>query len=574
MKAIVTLLAVISISWRLNAQVVQEVWRQYDSTSTSSASDSYRTIAADANGGVYVCGTFNGNNTMVHYDSSGQVLWQVYFESNGIEYDYVDEMILSQSGYLFVVGGVYEFSTKYNGFIACVDTAGTIMWEHVWDGAFHGDDALTDLVELPNGNIVACGSAQSGISRTDAILHLYSPNGILISQHQYTSNSSISTGITSLNDVLVFNGNQIIACGSFDDSTFREEAWILSYNFPLTTLNWEATWHYQTSSQTNNDHYSVMCTDNAFIYVGGAQSSSNSVVQQFDGTGNMIWSTRRIGLEDVSDIITDGTGNCYASMQNTIVTSENFRLEKFNNTGSLSWSYEYIPSITSYDHCEKLVMDANGNVYMIGQIQTAANGRQHTVLQVTPAGTLGWLQFQQGTIAGPSNYAYDVVVANNNIYVSGVLYNGGSLTDAVVTRYTLNGTHIRTDTAASRGNTFTDPIMTTDLNGNIYTAGLVPSGVMFVKRDANGILLWESLSQIPNVTGVLPRRLQVDAMGNLYMLSLGTQTGTGGDAILSKYDPNGIFMWHSYQNGSYNGNDQPGDLLLDSLGYIYMGAEL
>jgi hypothetical protein len=142
--------------------------------------------------------------------------------------------------------------------------------------------------------------------------------------------------------------------------------------------------------------------------------------------------------------------------------------------------------------------------------------------------------------------------------------------------------------------------VTTDLNGNVFLAGLTcsASGIssggfqntygggndaFLVKFDANGNRLWATYYGGPGDDAFELMFLSTDPMGNVYLASSTNslsnissgffQSNYGGgnyDAYLVKFDPNGDRLWSTYFGG--NGDDYARAVCCDQTGNVYLSG--
>ncbi len=166
--------------------------------------------------------------------------------------------------------------------------------------------------------------------------------------------------------------------------------------------------------------------------------------------------------------------------------------------------------------------------------------------------------------------------------------------------------------------------MTIDDFGNVYITGRDSSsyfsGVQTIKYNSSGVILWQQIYS-SNLSLSYGRRIQLDNAGNVYSLAewdydirvfkynnngqlqwvantpqkfdldyhgfsgLGIDDNgcvyiggtyynqSNSDFIIAKFSENGIFLWNKIYNSEYNLQDYPKDMIVNSLGDVYITGQ-
>ena len=109
-----------------------------------------------ANGDILVCGSFEGGGIVMRLDPAGSVLWKtvlpfIFFGGEKFltrNFLAITELSTGQ----VVLGGVAADNDYTAPMYAAFDAQGTVLW---WE--LHGEGGITDVVELPNGDIAFAG---------------------------------------------------------------------------------------------------------------------------------------------------------------------------------------------------------------------------------------------------------------------------------------------------------------------------------------------------------------------------------------------------------------------------------
>lgn len=116
-------------------------------------------------------------------------------------------------------------------------------------------------------------------------------------------------------------------------------------------------------------------------------------------------------------------------------------LSKYSLSNVLQWSVTYSSAGNDDDVALDLAFDTNGDIIVVGTVQTGTLDSDCITLKYDDDGTLLWSQTYSGSSAGLDGLSCVVTDASNNIYVSGAVYQGlTNLTDMVLIKYNSSGT--------------------------------------------------------------------------------------------------------------------------------------
>lgn len=274
---------------------------------------------------------------------------------------------------------------------------------------------------------------------------------------------------------------------------------------------------------------------------------------------------------------------------------------KYSSAGVKEWTREF--GTAGFDQANGITVDANGNVYIVGQTWGGLNGNTYTggdgdafVVKYDNAGTQQWTK-QIGTIGGDSANAVAIDV-NGNVYIAGAVGGGlggktyaGGDADAFIAKYDTLGEQQWLQQFGADG---ADEIagITVDASGNVLVAGVASGSFLdgtfvggidaFVaKFDALGTPLWADI--FGATVGVFgqshsdaARGVAVDPAGNVYVggwtggaLDGNTSNAIGG-GFVAKYDAKGARQWlHQIMGFEVVTND----LAVDTLGNVYAAGQ-
>ncbi len=305
-----------------------------------------------------------------------------------------------------------------------------------------------------------------------------------------------------------------------------------------------------------------------------------------------------------SKVVTDGqgnvyvTGSTYSADTNTATSTADMLTAKYDSKGVKQWEVTYnSPLNTGSDTGTSLVVDQNGNVYVIGSSYYASNywwyGSQcATVVKYSPAGQELWAarysdsQYSSGGSAIDVDAAGNVYITLCTIYDSA--YNSSAI-DGVVVKYDTNGNRIWKYLMAigHYGDDWASKIMVK--NGFVYAAGTFNGGdhgygdnmrnSMVWKFTLDGQLVWTA---IPDGGGAdYASDFTVDGQDNVYIASMSDRLLTGStmwdtylfDMATAKFDATGQLVWNSRYNNTGAGNHRPTSITVDAVGNVYVTGD-
>ena len=427
----------------LYAQIPMRDWSTYHGGTNE---DSFRDMAIDASGNVYVVGSTRSSNAIstpaayqsviaggsdvfvAKYDTDGNRIWSTYFGGTGD--DFGQSIDLDINGNIFITGltfsndgiataGTHQTSFNGNGdaFIAKLDNNGFRIWGSYFGGSGFdfANDLEVDIMGNPiiigwtnsNNNISSPGSFQTTYgAQDDILLAKFSTNGQLL-WATYYGDAGFDTGLQVESDGMA----NIIISG----------------------------W---TSSLVN------MTTSGAFQTTYGGNTSDNFIAK-FDQAGNRLWATYYGGNgDDYADaLLVNAAGDIYLSgstnSPNNIATAGSFQpsvstgydvfLARLTANGGRTWATYF--GGNGDDTAYRLRQGNDGAIYMVGytlstdRMATAgafqinkSSGRDAFISRFEDSGLLSWSSYYGGNA---NDFGYGLVVdGNDHLFVNG--YTEGS----------------------------------------------------------------------------------------------------------------------------------------------------
>lgn len=454
-----------------------------------------KAIVVDKSDRVYVTGYANlpeGNGHVyatIQYDSEG----------NQLSVKHPDIASLSTSYIIFAVdafGNLYYSGTRF--VTLKYNTQGSLAWKSDYNSAGNGEEFAVALTTDKQGNIYVTGRISHLASEADWYFDMatvkYDAQG---NQKWVKKYKGPQNGDDQPVDIAIDpQGNVIVTGFSFGGST-------KPYSFP----------------HDNDYNYDIL-----------------TLAYSPDGT--KLWEKRYAsageGVDEATDLEVDSQGNVYVTGSSSAVVGDNkssYITIKYNTQGNQVWA----ATSTKGYKASALTVDAQGNVYVTGNLEIYADGV--ITIKYDPAGNELWMKEFVGKNSAAT--AADITVdALSNVYITG--------SSSEMNQYYDYRSYFATVKYDSKGNQLwvkylykfygIDPILVgrvlaVDPQGNIYVGGYRTT----IKYDTQGNQQWEKA-----YTGTVTD-LKADAQGNVYI--------TGGSGSY-KYDTQGNQLWAKPYTGS------------------------
>jgi len=584
--------------------------------------DRATSIAVDSSG-VYVTGYSYGGTSQddfatIAYDkSNGNLLWGGAVRYDGgyddVAWDIaVDDSGVYVTGYSDGGGTGFDYAT-----IGYDKSGGDLLWETDsnpegatrYDGG-SGNDFANAIAVDPSGVYVTGesygGDPEQGGTGFDYVTVRYDKDdgGTLwegVARYDGGSGYDSALDIVCSNNEVYVTGSSYGGTGTTDDfTTIRYDS--LGVEGPVAPYN---------GPGNNNDEAVAIAVDSSGVYVTGRSAGSeynrgpgyDTATVKFEesgGIGVKVWDARH----DVTsfwnhyptDMAVDLEGNTYVTGYGftTEVTWDDFFTIKYNSLGEVVWVATYDNG--GSDRARAIAVDSTG-VYVTGSShhdsEAGSNADYATIRYNKDTGALLWTEVHgpngDARYNGPedgSDYAVDIALNANHVYVTGASVGAGQTPDYVTIQYAKsNGVPVWTTPANyDHGDSDFPKAIAVDASGNVYVTGEsydVEGGdfpgfdYATVMYDNSGTQQWASRYEQPYHD--TPFAIAVDsATGDVYVTG---QSDTSDDPdplsdyTTIKYDASGVEQWVARYDGPANEQDVAYDIALDSDGNIYVTGE-
>ncbi|OGS11582.1 MAG: hypothetical protein A2285_08270, partial [Elusimicrobia bacterium RIFOXYA12_FULL_57_11] len=553
--------------------------------------DMENNIAKDADGNIYMAGTFyNGSQNVIYIRKmnpvSGIEIWTSTFTGTGDAYG--RGVALDGVGSLYVLGRMMDSQinkilvAKYN------PATGVQVSSCSYDSG-NGNNAY-DIVADAAGAYVA-GTTGNQI----AVMKF--PAGSCAVSKVNVSGGSYSSGYA----IALSSLTHLVVSGTMNEETgYGNEIWLGKFNKSNLSQVWASTYTPAENHQYwgQDEAHAVKTDAVGNIYVVGfyqGQNTGNDVwLGKYDPSGNLIYTKTKNGPSNGYDkgygVALDSVGNVYVTgkvQAYTLGQGDNLWLGKYSPSGSL---------------ISEVVADRGSEVgydVEVGSVMVTVGGGfddSYGLVTVAPEqfGTPQQLFAGPGWNTGSVNLSWVFESADISAYkiqystIPGTAWSpasaqvtesGLSVTSGDTRIHTLGGlpTFV-TGQSGAAGNGVTGPAyyfkVWTSPDSAIWTELNVTTSVpyapfnpwMVMDRGLDSFYTFNS-ARVP-VAGMAR-----DAGGNTYIAHAAGYTGMMQGLALSKVNPQGVSEWTSFHNSSStNGRFNASLVVLDASGNIYVAG--
>ena len=329
------------------------------------------------------------------------------------------------------------------------------------------------------------------------------------------------------------------------------------------------------------------------VFVTGSRRTPQgpSMIQfltiKYDPSGRVEWVAThdpRPGYNEGAHLITrDSQGDLYVAGTSCRSNACDYKMLKYDKQGKLQWSAIYDGPARGYDVVKALALDPDGNPCLAGASEGIGTGLDYATIKYDKQdGSELWVARFHGRIDGDGATAL-AVDSTGNIYVTG---HGDQLCNPrcadgnyVTVKYDPYGNEQWVARYGPRSGAHIPRAIVVDPEGNVYITGTSEgfttlSDYATVKYDANGREVWATRYSgwtrgINSATA-----LALDPDGNVCVTgwSLRRELTYDFDYVTLQYDQAGNELWMARYDGSGNGWDEPGSIVVDADRNVYVAG--
>ena len=370
-----------------------------------------------------------------------------------------------------------------------------------WRAVFAGGDSSASSAVNERGEVYVAG-------RT---LVKYSPAG----KELWNVQTALSAWRRSVGVVIDADGNVLVSG--------RPSATTVKYD-PDGNELWRAVYRVRAKKWKGPD-LALDASGNAYVFVRNRRAL---VVVKYDGLGRQLWE-RGIPSE-LSRLGPDGA---------LYVVRERF-LAKYGTDGSVLWEKEVAVGTSS--GVERLDVDMDGNVYLLGSTFEAPDGRTSFVAKYDPAGTPLWLF--RGQPSEELLWPVQAVDPEGNVYyVANTRPKEADVGAVVAVKVSPTGAELwRSPLETPIGGSL-QLIVTPE--GEAFLAASEAGDLVGVNLAPDGSESWRVRVDVPMRRRDRPEKVVVDDSGGVYVLGR-SEDDMACQPVLMKYGPDGRELWMAH----------------------------
>ncbi len=546
--------------------------------------DRFVCSALDNNGNIVAAGYSQRNNTgrdilVAKFSPSGSLLWSYTYNGLDSDDDEIHAIALDNVGNIYATGYTKGILTEDDAITLKLDANGAQVWLTTYNFTANQDDEAISITLDQAGNVIVTGKSDSdplSTSNDDYMTIKYSAAGVQTWVQRY---EGIGGDGDEAVKVLTDANNDVYVTGLSDNGTDDDYA-TLKY-----TSAGVQVWA-KIQDRGANDRPTDMALDaNANVYVTGRSNTTtyDFYTVKYTTAGTYTWQNVFNNGDDdrAIAIATTASGESYITGQvaNGVTGFYDFATIKINADGTTAWNTLYINANGRDDIPTDIALDASGNIYVCGNADMSATAdklNDAILIKYDGSGTQQWLKNYNGS-ANKSDVADNMVLdANGNAFLVGYEEDAQTQRNATVLKYDATGAFVWKGEYEGEGDN-ADNVrdMVRDANGNFYLTGYAfrkgqDRDILTMKLNANGDTLWSrTLNGTSNSTDE-GLGLGIDGAGNIIVGGFIKNSGQSYDYFIAKYTPNGDTLFTRTYNAAQSRSDKAAAFALDAAGNIYL----
>ncbi|RCK71930.1 MAG: Cell surface protein [Ignavibacteriae bacterium] len=313
---------------------------------------------------------------------------------------------------------------------------------------------------------------------------------------------------------------------------------------------------------------------------GGKPLGKDIITMKLSSTGDILWSAvydENFGDDNAVAVVIDKDCNVIVTgYTEDLSGNKDYITIKYDSAGIKKWVSKYNTPGNSVDVSTAIAVDSSGNVFVTGYSWTDNCPPDFLTVKYSSYGSEEWV-VRYDTSCNYVDFANDVAVdIYGNVYITGSSYRLHTSTQLYLTlKYNSRGILQWAAEYQGRPYGYNEALaITVDKIGNVYVTGY--SDVMdnfdyvTIKYDNNGEEKWLRRYNGSDNGNDIAIDIVVDTIGNVYVTGTGYNNGTSLDYVTVKYNPNGVQMWVAQYNSEGTNDDYTIDLDIDTLNNIYV----
>jgi len=281
-----------------------EIWNHYE-VGPNFGNRAY-SLAVDKAYNLYVTGTSeNSAGDEVHvltikYAPDGNIIWRERYDSPDYNYQRPARIATDDSANFYIAGYAYGTATHYDAMLLKYDSSGNLLWDEFYNSAFDSSDFYYDMIIDDSAFLYSVGGTNNPGNSFDVLVTKYDSAGT--QKWLKTYNSPFDTADVAYSAVLDDYGHLCVGGRSFSESalddyllvkydTAGNELWSQRYNGPTSDVDL----FYDLAVDSDGN---IGLTGQSW----GGPTLEDYATVMYDSSGNLLWTKRYNGPSDSADI--------------------------------------------------------------------------------------------------------------------------------------------------------------------------------------------------------------------------------------------------------------------------------
>jgi hypothetical protein len=338
-------------------------------------------------------------------------------------------------------------------------------------------------------------------------------------------------------------------------------------------------------SASSEDRANVIKVDDSgYVYVGGKISRvlnyPDFAFIKYKLNGDTLWvkfydSPVNYGGE-LKDMAVDNYGNIIVTGNSAGNNYDDYATIKYDTYGNVIWIKRFDKGDS--DQPLKLLIDDDGNVYITGVSSRVNESHNFLTIKYNSNGDTIWTRSFVGNEDASDIPRAIALDSQGNVFVGGETdWRWGTPDFVTIKYYPSGGTAWIAQYNGSQNNYDYFRAMALDgedniiVTGDFYSSGTTDLDIVIIKYDnITGNTIWVKKYKGTGTGDDSVRDIIIDSLGNIYLTGSTFVSGTGYDFLTMKFNPSGELQWTSTYAGRSNYNDDANSIALDRFGNVYV----
>ncbi len=342
---------------------------------SANKNDKVNSIVVDSEDNIIITGSLDNGDTgkdllVVKFDNDLNEQWRVVYNGAGSYDDKGRDVTVDGAGNVYVTGYSMENTNPWvspDAITMKIDPNGNVLWQAIYDGPDNQHDEGKAVTVDTSGNVYVAGYSKTASSGWDVLVLKYDANGNLLWAQR---NGNAGGNNFAIDMVLRSNGVVVTGVSSQNGGDVLTLAYDSNGN-----KEWEAL--YNSEGSNEDQPFGIVLDAQGNIIIGATiegavfDSTRNYGILKYDANGNLLWADQYDGpandWDDLNSVAVDDMNKIYVTGQsNGMGSGPDFATLRYEEDGNMMWEARYTSSGEKSDQAMDLVVDAEGNVFVVG----------------------------------------------------------------------------------------------------------------------------------------------------------------------------------------------------------------